>query len=160
MVRKSNALLGYKYGKDCRYAEVMATNSLLGALAIVAGLCTVGVAVVLPPVRALLFALRLLPRPGEGPSKQQMESGFFKTEIFAVGANGMEHLVAKAHVNSGRAGDPGYKATALMSMECALSLALQREQCSKQGGVLTPAVALGDVLVERLNKAGMDVGID
>lgn len=81
-------------------------------------------------------------------------------DIYARGESGKEHLVAKAHVNSGSAGDPGYRATALMSVECALCLALQRKQCSKQGGVLTPAVALGDVLVDRLNKAGMDVGTD
>ena len=52
------------------------------------------------------------------------------------------------HVRSGSAGDPGYKATALMAVESAMAMALERKECA-DGGVLTPAAALGMVLVNR-----------
>ncbi|KAG8467449.1 hypothetical protein KFE25_000765 [Diacronema lutheri] len=160
VVRKSNAQLDYAYGRNMRYAEVMALPSLFAAVAVAVGLAAVGFAIVVPPIRALLFYARLLPRPGEGPSKQQQDEGFFASTAVAVGERGKEQLVTKAHVNSGNAGDPGYKATALMSMECALCLALQRDKCRAEGGVVTTAVGLGSVLVDRLNAAGMDVGVD
>lgn len=51
-------------------------------------------------------------------------------------------------------GDPGYKATAQMSIESALCIALEREKCAA-GGVLTSASAFGHTLVERLRKSGM-----
>ena len=63
-----------------------------------------------------------------------------------------------ADVRSGTAGDPGYKATAQMAIESALCLALQREDCSAEGGVLTPAAAMGDALVQRLVQSGMELG--
>lgn len=78
-MRKSNALLGYRYGERLQYAEVMTTKSLPGAVATFSALCALGAALVVPPVRWLLFALRLLPSPGEGPSKELMDTGFFKS---------------------------------------------------------------------------------
>jgi short subunit dehydrogenase-like uncharacterized protein len=51
-------------------------------------------------------------------------------------------------------GDPGYKATAVMLAESALSLALHRDVLPNRTGVLTPAAAIGDVLIERLESAG------
>ena len=51
-------------------------------------------------------------------------------------------------------GDPGYKATAVMLGEAALCLALDGERLPARAGVLTPATAMGDVLVERLRAAG------
>ena len=62
-----------------------------------------------------------------------------------------------ADVRSGTAGDPGYKATALMAVESALCLALERGECDAAGGVLTPATGLGQVLARRLNDAGMQL---
>ena len=44
-----------------------------------------------------------------------------------------------------------------MAMEAALCLALQRDACAPEGGVLTPATAMGHVLVERLNLSGMEL---
>jgi len=158
VVRKSNALSSYSYGKGCKYNEVMGVPSLFSASILTLGLALFGLVLLLPPLRALCFALRLLPLPGEGPSRKQQEAGSFKLDVYAQGEK--EGVVAKAHVHSGTAGDPGYKATALMSMECALALALQRDACAAEGGVLTTATALGEVLVARLNKAGMDIGID
>lgn len=160
VVRKSNALSGYSYGERVRYTEVMATSSLGGSVLSVLGLVAFGAALFVSPLRWLLLRVGAMPKPGEGPSKRQQDEGYFKTDIYAVGEAGKEDLVCKVHFNSGTAGDPGYKATALMSMESALALALERDACSAEGGVLTTATALGDVLIARLNKAGMDIGID
>jgi short subunit dehydrogenase-like uncharacterized protein len=161
VVRKSNAVSGYPYGRQVRYAEVMATKSAFGAVAVCAGLAALALVVFVKPLRALLFALRVLPKPGEGPSVEVQQKGFFTAQFYALGEAGKEHLVTRAHFNSGTAGDPGYRATALMSCESALCLALERDKCrSKEGGVLTTASALGDLLVTRLNNAGMDIGID
>mgnify|MGYP001468770604 CR=1 FL=1 len=57
---------------------------------------------------------------------------------------------------SGDAGDPGYKATARMCVEAALCTVKSRDLCAA-GGVLTPASALGDVYVQRLNASGMQL---
>jgi saccharopine dehydrogenase (NAD+, L-lysine-forming) len=50
-------------------------------------------------------------------------------------------------------GDPGYKATAVLLGECGLALALHRDTLSDLRGVLTPAAALGDALVDLLPAA-------
>jgi short subunit dehydrogenase-like uncharacterized protein len=62
--------------------------------------------------------------------------------------------------------DPGYLGTARLILETALCLALQSEEVAAdrfagqvQGGVVTPAVACGLVLVERLKNAGVDIGV-
>jgi saccharopine dehydrogenase (NAD+, L-glutamate forming) len=55
-----------------------------------------------------------------------------------------------------RGGDPGYTETAKMLAESALCLAVDRDALPRAGGVLTPAAAFGDRLIERLRAAGMD----
>lgn len=54
-------------------------------------------------------------------------------------------------------GDPGYRATAVLLGESALILVLDRDRLPEEAGVLTPATALGDVLVERLRGAGVEI---
>jgi short subunit dehydrogenase-like uncharacterized protein len=51
-------------------------------------------------------------------------------------------------------GDPGYAATAVMAGETALALALDVDRLPAAKGSLTPATALGNVLIERLRAAG------
>ena len=102
----------------------------------------------------------VLPKPGQGPSKKVREEGFFESLIYAVG-DGTDEEPKKtvAYVRSGTSGDPGYKSTAQMSVEAALCMALQREKCHPEGGVLTPATGLGMLLVDRLNVSGMELGV-
>ena len=50
--------------------------------------------------------------------------------------------------------DPGYSGTAIMLGQAALALALDTDRLPTGGGVLTPATALGDVLVDRLREHG------
>ncbi|KAH8064742.1 oxidoreductase [Aureococcus anophagefferens] len=82
----------------------------------------------------------VLPKPGEGPDCATRDGGGFHSEVICSGVEG----AVSAHVKSGTAGDGGYKATAHMAVEAALGLALGDGGC-EDGGVLTPATALGYV---------------
>ena len=151
VVRKSQEI----YGDYVPYDEVEAyAGSRLGAYASYAA--TVGslLAVLFPPTRALLKRY-VLPKPGEGPDRATRDGGGFHSEVICSGVEG----AVSAHVKSGTAGDGGYKATAHMAVEAALGLALGDGGC-EDGGVLTPATALGYVLVERLRATGMDLYIE
>jgi len=61
------------------------------------------------------------------------------------------------------AGDPGYDQTAVMISEAALCLALDSSNgklpSKDQGGLMTPATAMGQTLIDRLNKAGISFTI-
>jgi short subunit dehydrogenase-like uncharacterized protein len=158
VVRKSNAVLNYLYGANVSYREVQAVPNVFVGWLGMAGFGLFGALIAFPPTRWLLLKY-VLPKPGEGPSKEIQETGYFVSDIYAVG-NTNDKPVVRAYVKSGNAGDPGYKATARMSIEASLCMALQRDQCSKDGGVLTPASALGTTLIDRLNKTGMELGVD
>ncbi|AKU16427.1 saccharopine dehydrogenase family protein [Luteipulveratus mongoliensis] len=151
LVRRSNALLGHAYGKGFRYREVMrAGDGKAGrakAYAIAGGLGAGFAALNLPFLRPVTN--RVLPSPGQGPSPKAQAEGFFKMEVRTITTDGSHYRSIVA-----AQGDPGYAATAVMLGESALCLALERDRCplpaGVTGGVLTPATALGDVLVERL----------
>jgi short subunit dehydrogenase-like uncharacterized protein len=155
VVRRSNALRDWAYGRRFRYREVMsvgasplspvlATGTKLALGAVVAGLA-------LAPTRWLLD--RLLPKPGTGPDERTREKGHFAVELFTTTTTGARY---QARVRA--KGDPGYAATAVMLGEAALTLVHDRESLPPSpGGVLTPATALGDALVERLRMAGMEL---
>ena len=101
----------------------------------------------LPPTRMLLD--RLLPDAGEGPSEEQRERGFFRIDTHTRTSPALAY-VCRISVS----GDPGYKATAVMLGESALALALDTDRLPAAAGVLTPATAMGTVLVDRLRAAG------
>jgi short subunit dehydrogenase-like uncharacterized protein len=151
IVRRSNALQDWAYGREFRYGEVMATGrGPLGAAAaagITAGLAGLLAAMTFPPTRTLLD--RVLPAPGSGPSEETREQGWFRMVVDATTEGGRSYRATAA----GR-GDPGYAATAVMLGESALALALDGDRLPDRAGSLTPATALGDVLVERLRAAG------
>jgi short subunit dehydrogenase-like uncharacterized protein len=157
IVRRSNALLGWAYGRDLRYTEVMGCGrGVVGAATAVAA--TVGLPAFLAamsaaPTRAVLD--RVLPAPGTGPSPEARARGWFRMAVHAETEDGRRYR-ADAH----GAGDPGYAATAVMLGQSALTLALDEERLPARAGSLTPATALGEVLVERLRRAGhaYDVG--
>jgi short subunit dehydrogenase-like uncharacterized protein len=151
IVRRSNALQGWAYGRQFRYRETMAMGSgplgLAKATALVGGLGATTAALAVPPVRKALG--RFIPSAGEGPSEEAREKGFFKIETHARTPAG-ERWVCRIEAQ----GDPGYKATAVMFGEAALSLVLDRERLPDRAGVLTPATAMDGALVERLRAAG------
>jgi short subunit dehydrogenase-like uncharacterized protein len=151
VVRRSNALRSWEYGRTFKYREVqafgdgvqgraMATMLAAGVGALVGGL-------VLPPTRFVLD--RVLPDPGEGPSEEARRKGFFTIEHHTTTTGGRKYVATIA-----AKGDPGYAATAVMLGEAALCLAFDDDKLPGTAGVLTPSTAMGDALVDRLRAAG------
>lgn len=157
IVRRSNALLGHRYGRALRYEERMPTGEgvkgLAGACAVSGALAVSAPAMLLAPVRTLLSRY-VLPKPGEGPSAEQRARSSYRIEIHGATADGSVAL--HAHV-AGRS-DPGYGETAKMITESALCLAL--DELTSEGGVLTPAAAMAEPLIERLRKAGQTYDVE
>ena len=151
IVRRSNALQDWTYGRGFRYRETMAMGSgpvgLAKATALVGGLGAMTGTLAVPPARAALG--RFMPSAGEGPSEEMREKGFFKIDIHARTPSG-ERYVCRVEGQ----GDPGYAATAIMFGEAALCLANDGDRLPDRAGVLTPATAMDGALVERLRAAG------
>ncbi|WP_199509944.1 saccharopine dehydrogenase family protein [Nucisporomicrobium flavum] len=155
VVRRSNALRGYAYGRTFRYREAMSTGtsplSPVLAAGMKAGMGALVLGLRLPPTRFVLD--RVLPKPGEGPSERTRREGHFTVDIFTRTTTGARYT-ARFRAK----GDPGYAATALMLGEAALALIHDREALPEsEGGVLTPATGLGDALVNRLRAAGVEI---
>jgi short subunit dehydrogenase-like uncharacterized protein len=156
IVRRSNALLGFQYGKGFRYSEVMSlgrgAKGLVRAGALTAGLG--GFVALAASARGRKLLGRFLPAPGEGPDKAARDNGFFRIRILGEALEGSGpplHLLAKVEGKS----DPGYGETAKMLGEAALCLALDGATLPAIAGVLTPASAMGAPLLSRLRAAGM-----
>jgi short subunit dehydrogenase-like uncharacterized protein len=151
IVRRSNALSGYRYGPAMRYREVMGFDGgaagFAKASAAAAGTAGLAAGLALPPTRKVLE--HWLPAPGEGPSPQARAKGHFTLRIHGHTSNG-EHFVADVAAQ----GDPGYAATAVMMGESVLALALDGDALPDAAGVLTPATGLGLPLVSRLRANG------
>jgi short subunit dehydrogenase-like uncharacterized protein len=157
IVRRSNALLDWAYGKQFRYTEQMSVGSSFIAPA-ASGLIT--------GAQTTIFALgnryfRLLPRrlvervapkPGTGPSEAARERGFYRAKTYTTTTTGARYVATIA-----QQGDPGYKATSVLLGESGLALAMDRDKLSDLHGVLTPATAMGDALLTRLPAAGVSL---
>jgi short subunit dehydrogenase-like uncharacterized protein len=154
VVRRSNALLDYRYGRTFRYREVTGLGTGPEAAAKGAAL-----AAGLGGMTALLgnsvtggladkAVSRAVPKPGEGPDEESRRRGFFRMEIHTRTTDGSRYVERVA-----AQGDPGYAATSVMLGQAGLSLA--QDALPERVGVLTPAAAFGSVLVDRLRAAGM-----
>jgi short subunit dehydrogenase-like uncharacterized protein len=154
IVRRSNSLQEWGYGRGLRYSEVMGVGSgPLGAataVGVTAGLAGALAAMTFAPTRALLD--RVLPAPGTGPSEETRDKGWFRMVVDAATEDGRKYRATAAGP-----GDPGYAATAVMLGESALCLGT--DVLTTPGGVVTPAVAMGDRLVERLRARGFDLSV-
>jgi short subunit dehydrogenase-like uncharacterized protein len=151
IVRRSNALQEWAYGREFSYGEVLGVGrGPLGAVTaagLTAGLAGTLAAMSFPPTRSVLD--RVLPAPGTGPSESVRRNGWFRMTVDATTESGRRYRALAA----GK-GDPGYAATAVMLGESTLALALDGDRLPDRAGSLTPASAMGDVLVERLRAAG------
>jgi short subunit dehydrogenase-like uncharacterized protein len=151
IVRRTNAVLGYPYGRDFRYDEAIATGKgpkgFLAATGVSAAVGAMFAGLALPPLRTL--SRRILPKPGEGPTEAQRDSGYFVYEL--LGTRGADRIRVRVSADK----DPGYGATAKMLGESALCLALDTASLPVQGGSWTPASAMGMALVPRLNEVGV-----
>lgn len=155
VVRRTNFLLDGAYGSSFRYGEAMSfgRNRLLGRVAAGAASGALGAffaGLAFKPTRRVLD--RFLPKPGEGPDEKSREKGYFELQAFTRTTTGKRYRSVTA-----AQGDPGYKATAMMFGEAALTLALDRADLPERYGVLTPVSAMGDALVARLRAAGMTI---
>ncbi|HEX6455108.1 MAG TPA: saccharopine dehydrogenase NADP-binding domain-containing protein [Solirubrobacterales bacterium] len=142
VIRRSAAALE-RYGPDFTYGHNMVAKHLATVGAIGAGVGTAGLLAQLPPTRKLLLKLKA---PGEGPSEAERERSWFKVTF--VGEGGGKRVVTEV---SG--GDPGYSETSKMLAESGLCLAF--DELPERAGQLTTAAAMGDALLERLQKAGI-----
>lgn len=144
VVHRSNMLLGFPYSGDFTYSEMRMCadektarkndRSLKIGLAMMA----------FGPTRALLKRFAL-PKPGEGPSQEAMERNSY--EVLFV-AKGPEGELIKMTLFCDR--DPGYVSTPMLVIEAALCLLKDTPREATPGGLYTPAAAMKDALLERI----------
>jgi short subunit dehydrogenase-like uncharacterized protein len=162
VVRRSCALFqqwqAQGYGEDFVYQEYLKFDppfAQLKAIGVATGLGLFLGAFQQPQLRQFLQAR--LPQPGQGPTVQTMDSGWFRCELLGRTSEGQR---IRGMIQD--QGDPGNRVTVKCVCESALSLALDRDQLpggSERGGILTPATGLGPVLADRLKAAGMQIEI-
>ena len=149
---------GEPYAPNVVYQESMKHEppfARLKATGAAVGLGLLFAALKQPFTRPLVGAF--LPKPGEGPSIQTMNDGWFTTDIIGIAEDRRQ---ARGLIRFN--GDPGNRATTVFLCESALALATDAVSLPggpSRGGVLTPATGLGDVLVRRLRKAGTRIEI-
>ncbi|MBS0490933.1 MULTISPECIES: trans-acting enoyl reductase family protein [unclassified Phenylobacterium] len=133
-VHRSNFLQGHAYGQDFVYDEMA----------------------VVDPKAPASFALEegAGPQPGEGPSKEERETGFYDAAFIGIAADGRKVVVS---VKGDK--DPGYGSTSKMIAETAICLV--KEAADVPGGLWVPGAALGDKLIARLQKnAGLKFEVE
>jgi short subunit dehydrogenase-like uncharacterized protein len=157
IVRRSNALLDWAYGRRFRYSESMSLGS--SAAAPVVSAIVSGVGNAMSGLGSRYFRLlpsglveRVLPKPGTGPSAAARDRGYYRTETYTTTTSGARYVARMA-----QDGDPGYKATSVLLGESGLALAFDRDKLSDLRGVLTPASAMGDALLARFPAAGVSL---
>ena len=143
-VHRSNMLMGFPYGQDFVYDEMVLTG---------------------PGEKGEANAKKVMaanaektgpnaPKPGEGPSKEEREKGYYNLLFVAIAADGRQ---VRATVKGDR--DPGYGSTSKMISECAIGLL--RDGANVKGGFWTPGAALGDSLMKRLvDHAGLTFTVE
>lgn len=132
-VHRSNLLLGHAYGEDFQYDEMMMTGPGDEGKAVADMVASVNPFGDEPP------------KPGEGPSKESREAGFYDVLFVGTATNGDE---IRAAVTGDM--DPGYGSTSKMIAESALCLVNDCDDLP--GGIYTPAPAMGDKLIARLTR--------
>jgi len=137
-VHRSNYLLDYKYGKDFLYDEMMLT-----------GPGEKGEALAQHVTNDKSLGSDDGPKPGEGPSKEERDNGFYDVLFIGEHENGKTFSASVAAFL-----DPGYGSTSRMISESAICLSQMKETIG--GGFYTSAPAMGESLIERLQeKAGL-----
>jgi len=143
-VHRSNMLLGFPYGRDFVYDEMVVTGPGEQGEAI---------------AKKVMAANNKLsgvdvPKPGEGPSKEERENGSYDLLFVAIAPDGKQ---ARAVVKGDR--DPGYGSTSKMIAECAICLL--RDTPDVPAGIWTPGAAMQHKLIKRLtDHAGLTFGVE
>ncbi|WP_286708498.1 saccharopine dehydrogenase family protein [Psychrobacter sp. UBA2514] len=150
IVHRSNQLLGYEYGRDFKYDEAMwmkdGVKGKLSSYAMSAGLLGFATAMMIKPSRELL-SKHVLPKAGTGPSKDEQENGYFDIRHFGQTAKN-DTITVKVTGDK----DPGYGSTSRMLAQAALCLAQDISKEVVGGGFWTPASAMGNKLIARLEE--------
>ena len=142
VVRRSARALDC-YGPDFGYAHYLEVKRLPLVLATAAGASTVFALAQFKPTRQWLLSRKAV---GDGPDPQRRARSWFRVRFMA---NAGGHPI-RTQVSGG---DPGYDETAKMLSEAALCLL--QDNTPPVAGVITPAAALGEALIHRLQRAGM-----
>lgn len=157
IVRRSNALLGWAYGRGFRYSEQMSLGS--SPLAPLASAVVSGVGNATTGLGSRYFRFvprrlldRVVPKPGNGPGPAARQRGYYRIETYTSTTGGARYVARMR-----QQGDPGYQATSVLLGECGLALATDRGKLSDLRGVLTPAAAMGDALLARFPAAGVSL---
>jgi short subunit dehydrogenase-like uncharacterized protein len=140
-VHRTNALLGHLFGTDFVYDEMMLT-----------GPGDAGQQAAEYVAKTPMIGTPDDPKPGEGPTKEERDNGFYDVLFIAEYPDGH---TARLSVKGDR--DPGYGSTSKMISETAIGL------CNSDGpgGVTTPGAALGETLVTRLQDyAGLTFAVE
>jgi trans enoyl reductase len=157
IVRRSNALQNWAYGRRFGYSETMSLGKSIaapvasaGATGALKGAFRLGNKYVgrLPP----RLVERIAPNPGTGPNEANRKRGHFTIETYTTATTGVRFMATFAQNSD------AYSGTAVLLGESGLALALDRDRLSDLRGVLTPAAAMGDALLARLPAAGVSVG--
>jgi len=144
-VHRSNALLGGRYGEDFVYDEMMLTGPGAKGEEMAKGVMKMNNSMGVNP-----------PKPGEGPTKEERENGFYDVIIVGDTADGKRIITSVAGDK-----DPGYGSTSKMIAEAAICLARDIDRGTVPGGIYTPAPAMGMALVKRLEKnAGLTFKVE
>ncbi|MFN3585373.1 saccharopine dehydrogenase family protein [Phenylobacterium sp.] len=134
-VHRSNLLMGHAYGTDFVYDEMVMGGPGGPGFTDLGSLPGGG------------------PKPGEGPTKEERETGFYDILFIATGADGRQ---VRTSVKGDK--DPGYGSTSKMLAETAIALVNAPDV---KGGIWTPGAALQGRLVERLSKhAGLTFAVE
>lgn len=142
-IHRSNMLLGHAYGQDFVYDEMMLTGD-----------GDEGQAIAKAVGADKSLASDDAPKPGEGPSKEERETGFYDVLFIGIDGNG-----DRIHVGVTGDKDPGYGSTSKMIAESAICLV--KDATETPGGIWTPAPAMGQKLIKRLvEKAGLTFEIE
>ena len=148
VVRRTNAIMDYPYGRGFRYEETGLTRGGFGGWLAAMRSTLLGrlflTAMAIPATRGYLQR-NVLPKSGEGPSKEVREAGSY--EIVLVG-EAPDGSVLKARITG--QGDPGVRSTTLMLTEAALCLAEDADEITVGGGFWTPAAVMGALLRDRI----------
>lgn len=161
IVRRSNALLGYPWGREFQCTEVVPTGGGVGGAA-KATLTAAGLAGFTTAMRvdALRDGIReyVFPDPGTGPSRAEAVDGSFTVRVRGRGTGPDGPFTVSAVIGADM--DPGYGATARMLGESTMALVTDDTDSPLDGGVLTPASAIGSPLADRLRAVGFTARVD
>ncbi|MBR1366372.1 saccharopine dehydrogenase family protein [Bradyrhizobium ottawaense] len=143
-VHRSNMLMGFPYGREFVYDEMVLTGPGEKGEANAKRVMAVNAEKTGPNA----------PKPGEGPSKEERENGLFNLLYVAIAPDGRQ---VRAGVTGDR--DPGYGSTSKMISECAICLL--RDAADVPAGFWTPGAAMQHKLIKRLqDNAGLTFGVE